>query len=171
MADSGIDGDSPLSIASNITGILTFAISLIGFVVAFFKITLGAENEILKLHELQVASCEHIVKSEKAVAPLFRGANEDYLQVRELVDGALGAVDKATDDIERFIGRFHDKNRPVGVGARVTWWFARGEAEAYRAQLNNAQQALTATLLVLNLKYVGGENGRLKLIFKSSVHC
>lgn len=146
-------GDSPLSTTSNVLGILTFAIGLFFFVVAFFKITAGAENEIKKFKKAQIDSAEYVKRAKEAVDELFKGSDPDYQQVKNLIIDSLNAVDGEVKAMGTFLDRPHFKQH-ISIWSRINWWLALEEVEAFRTQLNSAQQFLTASLLTLNLKYV-----------------
>ena len=146
MLDLNTDApaDSPLSIAGNITGILTFALGVFSFCAAFFAITYDAHREIQDLKDTVKERKLHIDEIERYFEELDIAADADFeqSQIKQIVGTSLSGLKKRNTEMERDLG---------AVRGRLQWWYRRQDVTSSLARIETQLQYLGAVQLTFLL--------------------
>jgi len=145
MADSEGPADSPLSIAGNVTGILTFALGVFSFCAAFYAITYNAHGEIQSLKEAIEERKLHVDELERYFEELDVAADADFedSRIKHIIGNSLASLKKRHLDMERDLG---------AIKGRLQWWYRRQDITSSLARVETQLQYLGAIQLTFLLQ-------------------
>ena len=150
--------DSPLSIAGNIVGFLTFLLAAVAWIVALIATTRGAPEEIKASHanieiairqiEAMLSYCHEQSRSKDA---LFNLMDQDF--TRSLEDSVAAAEILKTDlaihtDVVNVNGGTFD----LQLRRRIRWVAARDDIDRRMSKLSVKKADITAFQLTLLLR-------------------
>lgn len=138
-------GDSPLSWAGNLAGLLTFALGVFVTFTAILAATRDAEKEIEAKNGLLTQTSAHVDRIRKSVQGLLNDADEDYHSLKLVIDLALDAYDNAVKDMKGYMEAHFQK--PKYRQTRIKWWYMEKETAAGFANLQSCSQHLIAAQL------------------------
>ncbi|KAK3360375.1 hypothetical protein B0T25DRAFT_446864 [Lasiosphaeria hispida] len=144
MADSESAADSPLSIAGNITGILTFALGVFSFCAAFYAITYDAHREIQDLKDAVAERKSHVDELERYFEELDVAADADFEQshIKPIVEKSLSGLKARHVEVEKEL---------AAIRGRLQWWYRRQDITSSLARIETQLQHLGAIQLTFLL--------------------
>ena len=144
-------GDSPLSWAGNLSGLLTFALGIFVTCTALLAATRNAGNEIKSRNTSLKRTKLHISRIRASLNNLTIRADEEFDDLAQVIRPALDAYDFATTEMEEYMERFEAKEvGRSGIGLRwiyIKWWYQEKETAAGFSKLESCSRHLTAAQL------------------------
>jgi len=118
IADSEGPTDSALSIAGNVVGILTFALGVFSFCVAFYTITYDAHREIQDLKDAFEGGKSHVEELGRYFEDLDIAADVDFEHscIKPIVANSLWSLKRRHRELETELG---------DIRGRLQWWYRR----------------------------------------------
>lgn len=146
--------DSPLSITSNILGILTFAAGLFLSFAAFVTITRNASNEIQDLYTTLDQTDKHIQflkyhfrDLEGDSDPLFNEMQDAMVHLYILFRAACQDVRNHLRTFGHIRERVSERRVSTSAWDNVRWWYYEKDTAAKIAKLDGYRQHFTAIQL------------------------
>ncbi|KAH8906838.1 hypothetical protein BR93DRAFT_978361, partial [Coniochaeta sp. PMI_546] len=155
-------GDSPLSWAGNIVGLLTFTLGVFATFTAILAATGNAEQEIEANKKLIKQTRSHLNRINDSVNGLLKDADRDYGSLKLVIDGAVDAYDKAVNDTDKYMKE--NFPNPKHCWTHVKWWYMEKETAARFANLQSCSEHLTAAQLTFVQRRVVQHTYELHLI-------
>lgn len=143
--------DSPLSVASNILGILTFGLGLLISVAAFIAITRSADTGIASSKATLHQTNQHIRQIDSYLDILELRSDPELELMDQLIRESLGAFYEAQDEIENYLACFVV---PCSLWTRCRWRYQEKETAAAMAKLESHRQHFSAIQQTFLLRYV-----------------
>ncbi|KAL8315961.1 hypothetical protein RB597_000042 [Gaeumannomyces tritici] len=138
-------GDSPLSITGNITGILTFASTILATSLLFLTVVRSAENEMRQLR----ASVEQAGRHLDAIVSYFHGldlvADPDLAFIKGPINSALRDWHATNENLIEQLKEL-ESIRPA-IRRQLVWWHRHDDILAGMTKLRSEKDDLFALLL------------------------
>jgi uncharacterized NAD(P)/FAD-binding protein YdhS len=138
-------GDSPLSWAGNLAGLLTFALGVFVTFTALLAATRNAEKEIEAKNKLLAQTSAHIERLKESITDLKKVADRDYDDLSLVIDPAVDAYRDAVKDLEQYMKHHFEKHKYRRT--HIKWWYMEKETAAGFANLQSCSEHLTAAQL------------------------
>lgn len=149
--------DSPLSVVSNILGILTFALGVFAYIAAFIAVTRSATKDIRDTEDVLKAVRRQIDQIARFMELLQNRSDPDLQVMKALVGESLQDFVEAEAEMGRFVLRFKT-GAPAADGgevmvadkslaSRFLWWYYERDKDAGMAKLRGYQQHFAAVQL------------------------
>jgi hypothetical protein len=140
-------GDSPLSWAGNLAGLLTFALGILVTLTALLAATRNAEKEIEAKRTLLKQTSLHVNRIDKSMKNLLIDADPDYGDLQPIIDSAIEAYGSAVKEMHDYMEDHFQNSKPIWI--HIKWWFMEKEIAAGFANLQSCSEHLTAAQLTL----------------------
>lgn len=140
--------DSELSVASNVLGILTFAIAFLASCLAFLVATRGASKEIKNLGESLQQTSKHIEQIDKYFEIFNIRADRDLAPMDELITKSLRAFKAALMDMENEYKKYESNT----LLRHFLWWYRENDIAAGMNKLDSHKQHFSAIQLTFLLR-------------------
>jgi len=148
--------DSPLSLASNVLGLLTFAFSLFLSAAAFLAITRNANDEAQDIYESLAQTREHINHIHGYLVGLVTQSDPVVGSMASLVRDAYGNFIAAHRDARAHLEKLGECDKdgtnfhlPPSMWARIRWWYYEKDTATKLGKLESHKQNFTTILLTL----------------------
>ncbi|KAK4159736.1 hypothetical protein QBC43DRAFT_123641 [Cladorrhinum sp. PSN259] len=138
-------GDSPLSWAGNLAGLLTFALGVFFTFATLLAATSNAEKEIEAKNKQLEQTCSHLDRLYESIHDLEKVADQDYDDLRNVIKPAVDAYRDAAIFLSGYMS-FHFRE-PTYRRTHIKWWYMEKETAAGFANLQSCSQHLTAAQL------------------------
>lgn len=146
--------DSPLSVVSNILGVLTFALGVFAYIAAFIAVTRGATKDMRDTEDVLKATQRQVEQIKRFLEVLQNRGDPDLDVMKALVGESLQDFVEAQAEMDEFLLGFKvagDGHRVKlageSMGSRFRWWYHEKDKEAGMAKLRGYQQHFAAVQL------------------------
>ena len=151
-------GDSPLSTTGSVVGILTFALGLLAYLIAFLTITRGADQALAEMLATLDETDRQILGIKTLLDDAEREADPDYDAMKNMIDGPESSFRTANNDFERLLEPFSvasRRSRPgrMSLFRRFRWWYRDRDLAAATIRLENRRQHFATIQLTYVLRY------------------
>jgi hypothetical protein len=135
-------GDSPLSWAGNLAGLLTFALGIFVTLVALLAATRDAEEEIKSLQRRLKLLKDHITWIGEYVADMNVQADPRWDDIRP----AVNTLEGQSREVDDYLAK-HFSN-PSLLWTRIKWWYRERETTTMFAKLESCSGRLVSAQLI-----------------------
>jgi len=146
-------GDSPLSTTGNVLGILTFALGLFAYCIAFSVVVRGADRELAAALATLVDTARQIAEVKQFLDDEEREADPDYRTMKDMIDSSESSYKAAKyefeSQLEPFIMSPHGNMSFLG---RFRWWYREKDLAAAATRLENRKQHFATIQLTYLLR-------------------